>query len=289
MSGRSGHTETAAQAAEQARLTAVRRYDVLDTPPDGAFDRIATLAARVFNVPMATVTIVDEDRIWFKATQGLHGVTEIEREPGLCASAILQDEPYMLPDTLKNSQAVTNELVRGELGLRFYAAAPITTLDGYRLGTVNVLDTEPRPVTPREADTLRDLAAIVMDELELRLASIRTVALEQDLRASREAEMRTAMESHAGIDQAIGILMNAQGCDATTAFGVLKGLSQNTNIKLRHIAQATTELASGGGAVGLEGDVRKLLQRALSPRGGDRAGSTNTTGSDTGRGAVGRG
>ncbi|MGH3309328.1 MAG: GAF domain-containing protein, partial [Streptomyces sp.] len=112
------------------------------------------------------MTIVDEDRIWFKATEGLAGVSEIGRDPGLCASAILQDEPYLLTDTLQDAQAVTNPLVRGEMGLRFYAAAPITTADGYRLGTVNVLDTSPRPVTPQETHTLQDLAAVVADELD---------------------------------------------------------------------------------------------------------------------------
>jgi sigma-B regulation protein RsbU (phosphoserine phosphatase) len=258
--------ETASDNSEQARLAAVRRYDILDTPPDGAFDRVAALAARFFSVRMATVTIVDEHRIWFKATQGLRGVTEIGRDPGLCASAILQDEPYLLSDTLKDAQAVTNPLVRGELGLRFYAAAPITTVDGYRLGTVNVLDTSPRPVTSQEADTLRDLAAVVMDQLELRLAGLRTIQLEQDLRRSQEAEMRTAMESHASIDQAIGILMKAQGCDAATAFHVLKRLSQNTNTKLRDIAQATAALATGTGAASLDSDLRTLLQRALACR-----------------------
>ncbi|MET9519920.1 GAF and ANTAR domain-containing protein [Streptomyces sp. NPDC002994] len=253
-------------AQEAARMEAVRRYDILDTPPDGAFDRVAALAARFCGVEMATVTIVDTDRIWFKAAEGLQDVSEIGRDPGLCASAILQDEPYVLPDTLKDPQAVANPLVRGELGLRFYAAAPITTADGYRLGTVNVLDTRPRRVTHRETDTLRDLAAVVMDELELRLASMRTVQLERELRHSQEAEMRTAMESHAVIDQAMGILMKAQACDATTAWKVLKRLSQNTNTKLRDIAHATADLATGTEPVALDNAVRELLRRALTPQ-----------------------
>ena len=79
---------------EHDRLAAVGRYDILDTPPDGAFDRVAALAARWFGAPIATVSIVDSDRIWFKATHGLDGVTQIGRDSGLCASAILQDAPY---------------------------------------------------------------------------------------------------------------------------------------------------------------------------------------------------
>jgi hypothetical protein len=261
-----GQSQSVPVDSEEARLCAVRRYDILDTPPDGAFDRIAALAARFFGVQMATVTIVDEDRIWFKATEGLYGVTQIDRDPGLCASAILQDEPYLLPDTLQKAEAMNNPLVRGEMGIRFYAAAPITTLDGYRLGTVNVLDTRSRTVTAPEADTLRDLAAVVMDELELRLSSLRTIQLEQELRVSQEAEMRMAMEAHATVDQAMGMIMKAQGCDATTAWTILKRLSQNTNTKLRDIAQAAADLATGGTAEAVDGHVRGLLKRALSPQ-----------------------
>ncbi|MFI5955123.1 PP2C family protein-serine/threonine phosphatase [Cryptosporangium sp. NPDC051539] len=163
---------------EAERLKAVRRYDILDTPPDGAFDRIAALAARIFGVPVATVTIVDEDRIWFKATHGVE-VTEIGRDPGLCASAILADGPMAIEDASLDPIAYNNPLVRGEFGLRFYAAAPIVTSDGFHLGTVNVIDMKPRPVTEAELATLADLAAIVVDELELRLSAIREVRLER--------------------------------------------------------------------------------------------------------------
>jgi sigma-B regulation protein RsbU (phosphoserine phosphatase) len=163
---------------EVERLRAVRRYDILDTPPDGSFDRIAALAARIFEVPVATVTIVDEDRIWFKATHGVE-VTEIGRDPGLCASAILVDGPMAIEDATLDPVAYNNPLVRGEFGLRFYAAAPITTSDGYHLGTVNVIDRQPRTTTPEELQTLADLAAIVVDELELRLSAIREVRLER--------------------------------------------------------------------------------------------------------------
>lgn len=157
---------------ENDRLAAVRRYNILDTPTDGAFDRVAAVAARVFAVPVATVTIVDEDRIWFKATHGLE-VAEIDRDFGLCSSAVCQDEPWVVEDALTDPLALNNSLVRGDLQLRFYAAAPIITPDGYRLGTVNVIDREPRTVTPPELDTLQDLAAIVADALEVRLAAQR--------------------------------------------------------------------------------------------------------------------
>ncbi|MBM7173222.1 SpoIIE family protein phosphatase [Streptomyces sp. G44] len=181
-------------AVEAARIAAVRRYDILDTPPDGAFDRVAALAARLFDVPVASVTIVDSDRIWFKAAHGLDGVEQIGRDPGLCGSAILRDGALVIPDTLLDPVAAGNPLVAGEMGVRFYAAAPITTPDGHRLGTVNVLDTRPRSITEDDIATLFDLAAIVMDEMELRLSALRALRDEQERRAreSRHAETERA-------------------------------------------------------------------------------------------------
>ncbi|MGV9884651.1 PP2C family protein-serine/threonine phosphatase [Streptomyces sp. NPDC003006] len=179
---------------EAARLSAVRRYNILDTPPDGAFDRVAAMAARLFDVPVATVTIVDSDRIWFKAAHGLEGVKEIGRDPGLCGSAILRDDALVIPDTLRDPAAAGNPLVAGEMGVRFYAAAPIITPDGHRLGTVNVLDTRPRSISKEDTATLSDLAAIVLDEMELRLSALRALREEQERRAaeSRHAEMERA-------------------------------------------------------------------------------------------------
>ncbi|MFJ4526263.1 PP2C family protein-serine/threonine phosphatase [Streptomyces sp. NPDC088810] len=179
---------------EAARIAAVRRYDILDTPPDGAFDRVAAMAARLFDVPVATVTIVDSDRIWFKAAHGLEGVKEIGRDPGLCGSAILRDDALVIPDTLRDPVAADNPLVAGEMGVRFYAAAPIITPDGHRLGTVNVLDTKPRSITEDDTATLADLAAIVLDEMELRLSALRALRNEQE---RREAESRHAQTERA--------------------------------------------------------------------------------------------
>jgi signal transduction histidine kinase len=167
---------------EDARLAAVRRYDVLDTPPDGAFDRITALAARICHVPISTITIVDEDRIWFKSTHGIE-VDEIGRDPGLCASAVIDFEPYVVTDATTDARAMSNPLVRGELGLRFYVGVPLTTAEGYRLGTLNVIDVAPREISDEELAHLEDLAAIVVDELELRLAARQSVSHE----AAREA------------------------------------------------------------------------------------------------------
>ena len=173
-------------SVEAARLAAVARYEILDTPPDAAFDRIAGLAARLLQAPMATVSIVDTDRIWFKATHGLEGLDQLGRDPGLCASAIEHDGPHVLHDASRDPSTAGNPLVHGETGVRFYAGAPLTTSDGHRLGTLNVLDTRPRQVSETELATLTDLAAVVMDELEVRLSALST--LREETRARRRAE-----------------------------------------------------------------------------------------------------
>lgn len=153
---------------EEERLAAVRRYNILDTPPDGAFDRVTALAARIFNVPTAIVSVVDHDRIWFKSHHGTD-VEQIGRDPGLCASAILQDDPWVIEDAPVDPRALANPLVAGEFGLKFYAGVPLRTRDGYNLGTLCILDTESRQFTAEETGVLEDLAAIVMNDLELRL------------------------------------------------------------------------------------------------------------------------
>ncbi len=157
---------------ESERIRAVARYNILDTPPDGAFDRVAAIAAKLFGVPMATVSIVDTDRVWFKASLGLSGVRQVTRDPGLCASVVVEGKPYLVSNAKSDPRTAGHPLVTGELGLQFYAAAPIITADGHHLGTVAVMDTQLHEPTPEQLAMLADLAAVVMDELELRLAAM---------------------------------------------------------------------------------------------------------------------
>ncbi|MFE4545667.1 GAF domain-containing serine/threonine-protein kinase [Arthrobacter sp. NPDC056727] len=155
-------------ADEEARMEAVRSYGILDTPPDGAFDRITALAARLFSVPVAIVSIVDHDRIWFKSHHGVD-VEQISRDSGLCASAILQDGLWVVENAPEDPRTLLNPLVAGEFGLKFYAGVPLKTRSGYNLGTLCILDFEPRTMTAEDNANLRDLAAMVMADLELRL------------------------------------------------------------------------------------------------------------------------
>ncbi len=160
---------------EEARIEVVRRYGVLDTPPESGFDRITALAARLFDVQIAVVSIVDTDRVWFKSNHGLPEFSETPRERGLCASAILHQGLWIVTDAVTDPGAVANVLVAGATKVRFYAGAPLATSDGYNLGVLSVMGRAPREVTPSEAAHLQDLAALVMDELEVRFLAQRAV------------------------------------------------------------------------------------------------------------------
>ena len=176
---------------EAARLAALKRYDVLDTPPDGSMNRLTALAAKMFNMPIAIISMVDVDRIWFKSHHGLDA-EQIGRDPGLCDSAILSEEVYLVEDARQDPRTLTNPLVVGEMGLRFYAAAPLTTHDGHNLGTFCLIDQKPRYLNQDQKGMLQDLAAVAMDEMELRLASRTAVAASTRRVAELEQELELA-------------------------------------------------------------------------------------------------
>lgn len=156
---------------ETTRLEALRRYNILDTPPEPAFDRITSLAARLFDVPTVLVSLVDESRAWFKSSFGFDQ-PQVPRDASLCSFALLHDDVLIVPDTRQDQRFACNPFVQSEPGLRFYAGAPLLTQEGLNLGTLCLLDTKPHlTLTREEQATLTDLAAMVMDELELRLSA----------------------------------------------------------------------------------------------------------------------
>jgi eukaryotic-like serine/threonine-protein kinase len=158
---------------ESERLDAVRRYNLLDTPPDGAFDRITALAARLFSVPMAMVSIVDEDRIWLKSHHGIQ-VEEVQRQRGFAMSGGLHEDTLVIEDTAIDPRVLGTAQARDD-GIRFFAGVPLITPDGQNIGSFAVLDREPHPFPPESVATLEDLAAMVLHEMELRLAARRIV------------------------------------------------------------------------------------------------------------------
>lgn len=158
------------QIQENKRLENLHKYEILDTPADGDFDEITSLAAKIFNVPIAIITLVDTDRIWFKSSYGLD-VEEIPKDPGLCSSAIMSDEIYIVEDARVDPRTLANPLVADVMGLQFYAAAPLKSQDGYNLGTLCIIDKTPRRLSAKESSILMQLARIVMDKFELKLQS----------------------------------------------------------------------------------------------------------------------
>ncbi|HEX8562169.1 MAG TPA: GAF domain-containing protein [Flavobacterium sp.] len=155
---------------ETKRIENLEKYEVLDTPPDGYFDEITSLAAKIFDVPISIISLVDVDRIWFKSSFGLEA-EEIPRSPGLCSSAIMSDAIYIVEDARKDPRTMSNPLVAGAMGLQFYAAAPLKTIDGYNLGTLCIIDKNPRSLNARESSMLMQLARIVTGQFEVKLQS----------------------------------------------------------------------------------------------------------------------
>jgi len=183
---------------ETQRIAAVKRYDILDTPPDGAFDRITAIAARRFEVPISIISIVDHDRIWFKSHQGLD-VKQIGRDPGLCASAILSHLPHVLSNAAIDPRSLANPLVAGEFGLRFYVGVPLRTQDGFNLRTLCVIDKEPRPVQQKQIDDLKDLASVVMDQMELRLSARQAITQAQLMAKEIDHRVTNSLQFNSGL------------------------------------------------------------------------------------------
>lgn len=242
---------------EHERLAAVRRYSILDTPPDGAFDRIANLASKLLRAPISIISIVDEDRIWFKSRAGLEDIDEIPREPGLCASAILHDAPWILNDASVEPAALANPLVAGEFGLRFYAGIPLQTHDGHNLGTLCVIDKKPRTITQEETEILQDLAAIVMDELELRRDAI--ITHEALRREVREKELLAGEVEHR-VMNSLQLVSSIARRKAARQSGLAADELNDVAARIGAIAQANRHIQQSLPDLSHEGDLALFLQ-----------------------------
>ena len=153
---------------EDKRLQKLKEYEILDTPKEGAFNHIAAMAAHMFKVPVALISLVDEERVWFKANIGLEGVDSVPRGESVCSLAILDDDLTIFQDAASEPCLLVNPYVSGNFGLRFYAGAPLTTEEGLNIGTFCLIDKQPREFTESDQKILINMASIVMDEIELR-------------------------------------------------------------------------------------------------------------------------
>jgi anti-sigma regulatory factor (Ser/Thr protein kinase) len=184
---------------EKNRLQALRRYKILDTDPEKAFDDLTILASHICQTPVALISLIDSDRQWFKSKHGVN-VSETPREVSFCAVAIQQPDLFVVPDASKDPRFSSNPFVVSDPKIRFYAGAPFTSSDGHPLGTLCVVDVVPRTLTPSQEAALLALSRQVQAQFELRknLIELRTALDERD-RAEAERD-RTIIELQHALD-----------------------------------------------------------------------------------------
>lgn len=152
---------------EEARLIELKKYEILDTLPEKAYDDITILAAHICDTPIALISLIDESRQWFKSKVGLTA-SETDRESAFCAHAIIDpNNVFIVPNATNDHRFLDNPLVTGEPYIRFYAGAPLQ-VDGCGLGTLCVIDTKPRELTEAQIEALCALSRFVVSQLDLR-------------------------------------------------------------------------------------------------------------------------
>lgn len=177
-SGSSDAQKSALRRIEQDRVSELHRQKILDTSAERIFDELAWLAANLFTVPIALVAFADSDRIWFKSCIGLNA-SEVPREITICHHTIQQSRVFVVSDALQDARFMCSPLVTVEPKVRFYAAAPILTEDGYALGVVCIVDRIPRQLTDAQLAILQSLARLAAEQL-----AMRTQLREQNLAAN---------------------------------------------------------------------------------------------------------
>jgi len=186
------------------RLEALQRYRITDTPSEDSFDGIARLATQIFNVPIALLSLVDAESVFFKANIGMGNAKEANRGKSLCALAILDHEVTVFEDAIKEPCLMSNPNVIGDFGLRFYAGAPLITHDGFLIGTLCVIDRKAREFSHADRKILEGLAATAMEHIELRRSSLNTI---DDLKNANfqlthtELDLKAAIEELAAINE----------------------------------------------------------------------------------------
>jgi GAF domain-containing protein len=152
---------------EAARVAALDRYAILDSEPEQAFDDLVVLAAHACRTPMAMLSLVDDRRQWFKSKVGVE-VSETPKDCSICAHAIQQSDLFIVRDTWEDPRFRDNPLVVGEPRIRFYAGEPLVNEDGFALGTLCVVDREPRGLDAEQKEALKALGRLALRQMELR-------------------------------------------------------------------------------------------------------------------------
>jgi len=184
---------------EAERLAALRSYGIVDSPPQAAFDRIVRMTARIFDMPIVLISLLDEDRQWFKAAVGFDE-PETPREHAFCSQTVESNAVLVVPDASEHAYLACNPYVTMRDGIRFYAGAPIINPDGFRLGSLCLVDTKPRDdFSERDTQILRDMAATVSEQIELQYAANRV--------RHATAQSRRAEQARAESDHVLGVFL----------------------------------------------------------------------------------
>ncbi len=182
MSDTSLNSNLISNSNEAERIAALYRYEILDTAPEEAFDRLTSLVAQILNVPIALITLVDSDRVWVKSGFGTD-ITQTSRIPGFCSTALNYPSIYSVPDTLENADTKSHPMVTGEMGIRFYAAAPMRNSAGFALGVLCIMGRQPRQLSAQDENYLVHFAALAMNLIESRLNETRLRESEERYRS----------------------------------------------------------------------------------------------------------
>jgi GAF domain-containing protein len=177
--------DTPGSSQEAARVAALDRYAILDTEPEQTFDDLVSLASYICKTPIAMLSLVDDRRQWFKSTVGVQ-IRETPKETSFCAHAIQQEDLFIVPDTLKDPRFRENPLVAGEPYIRFYTGAPMINEEGFALGTLCVIDRQPRELDSEQKEALWALSRLALGQMELR----------QNLRLLKEVLSDRSREEH---------------------------------------------------------------------------------------------
>jgi PAS domain S-box-containing protein len=252
-------------AGEAERLEALRRLNMLDTGPEERFDRLTRLAQSLMGTPTALVTLVDAERQWFKSRQGLD-VKQTPRDVSFCAHAILGKEPFIVLDASKDPRFSDNPLVVSSPNIRFYAGVPLRLATGEAMGALCVMDRIPRTLDPRRLQLLRDLAALVVNELEGATLEVARAAVRE-----RESQYRSLL------DETTDLILNLDGEGRLVDAGgtLLKALGRTAEEAARAgleglLAPESREAFAALAARAARGEASGDIKAAFLSRSGER-------------------
>lgn len=196
-------------AHEPQRIAALRAYAILDTPGEPDFDEITALAAEICGTPIALISLVDENRQWFKSKVGT-GITETSRDVAFCAHAIIGDGILIVPDALADPRFAQNPHVVGDPKIRFYAGAPLVSEDGLNLGTLCVIDHEPRELTASQQHALQVLSRQVVTQMRLRreLRALQASEAARSITTETQANILDALPAHIALIDSTGVIIS---------------------------------------------------------------------------------